>query len=351
MWRFACAVAAAVVLAGCGRTSANPAVASAPAAPPVAGSSSWAPASAVAGASSSAAVLAPAPAVSVGMATTMHGTVTGTPPPALSGGLAFATPQEGLAALRAGGVLGTSDGGRSWGVLDPGGPRFQYLTYPAAGRAYGLTFGHVLWATADGGHTWTQVRAFTPSTAAFSQGLDFTSADVGWVAVGATLYTTADGGSHWATHAAPCPAGFSSPVPGGASLAFATARKGWAFAGAAGSWETTDGGETWRPAVGWMPAPTFGGFAGGARGWAVGVDDCAAGACTGDVLLSTDGGSAWRAIAFAPPTSQAAPSFVGCTALDFPTPHVGYAVLDGLLYHSADGGVTWRLLADPLGGN
>lgn len=586
---FACAVVAAVVLAGCGRASPSSAVASVPAA-----SSSSAPASSAAAASSSAAGTPPPRPVSVDMATTIPGTVTGTPPPALSGGLAFATARDGLAALNAGGVLATSDGGRSWSVLDPGGQRFSVLTYPTSGRAYGLTFGNVLWASADGGHTWSQVRAFPPSTAAFSQGLDFTGADVGWVAVGATLYTTADGGGQWASHPAPCPAGFSagpvdaahgyllcvgepsggaqdkvlyatadggatwhrvvpaasaapvmgtgsasdlvfvssnvgylsadrgglfrtddggrtfhqllrsdgademawpsaavgyvaangavvatddggttwrqvypalaptrsvvftgaehgiglgtnwdpqavmatadgghtwtmvgrvsalrlalapsgvvwaygsglfrstdfgrtwtavtqipppgggalegltfpsaevgfaednrgqmfrtrdggrlwaplppSPVPGGSSLAFATSHKGWAFAGAAGSWETADAGKTWRPSVGWMPAPSFGGFADGARGWALGVHGCAAASCAGDVLLSTDGGSSWKAIAFTAPESAAAPSFAGCTALDFPSPQVGYAVLDGLLYHSANGGVTWRLL-------
>ena len=550
----------------------------------------------------SATVLAPPQPVSVNVAKTVRGTEAGTPPPGLSGALAFATAQDGLAGLNGGGVLATSDGGRSWSVLDAGGRRFQELAYPAPGRAYGLTYGHVLWASTDGGRTWTKVRAFTPSVAAFSQGLDFTGADAGWVAVGSTLYTTTDGGVYWASHTAPCARGFSagpvdathgyllcvgepgmgaqakamyvtadgggtwtqvavaqwpgaasrvglpaagyasdlvflspnvgylseergglyqtddggrtfrqllesdgaegmawpsaavgylaangavvttddggatwrqvypalsptesvvftsaargiglgtswdpqavlatadggrtwtmvgrmpgiamrltlqphgvvwayegglfrstdsgrtwtavtqipprgggavqglafpssavgfaednqgqmfrtgdggrtwsplprSSVPGGASLAFATPQVGWAFAGAAGSWETADGGETWRPLVGWRQVPDFGGFADGSRGWAVGVD-CAAGSCTGGVLLTTDGGAAWDAITVAAPATQAAPSFVGCTALDFPTADVGYAVLDGHLYRTGDGGLTWQLLAD-----
>ena len=223
------AVAALVVLAGCGRIPGAPAVASS-----------------VAGASSSATVMAPPRPVSGDMGTTMHGSVTGTPPPALSGGLAFATAQDGLAALNAGGVLGTSDGGRSWSVLDPGGPRFQYLAYPAAARAYGLTSDHVLWTTADGGQTWTEVRGFTPSTAAFSQGLGFTSADAGWVAVGETLYTTADGGATWDQVVAPASAASVMGSGYARDLVFVSHHVGYLSAERGGVFRTENDGRTFQ---------------------------------------------------------------------------------------------------------
>jgi photosystem II stability/assembly factor-like uncharacterized protein len=59
----------------------------------------------------------------------------------------------------------------------------------------------------------------------------------------------------------------------------------------------------------------------------------------GVILVSTDNGASW--------TQASVPASVALTAVDFPTPEMGWAVgHDGLILHSSDGGLNWSKQLD-----
>jgi photosystem II stability/assembly factor-like uncharacterized protein len=99
--------------------------------------------------------------------------------------------------------------------------------------------GWFLYATRDGGATWTPT-ALPVSQPLNGIGPDFINADDGWVTDGTTLYVTHDGGQTW-SQVAP----FTTiDVRGG--LNFVNTNDGW-FVGEQALYVTHDGGQTWSP--------------------------------------------------------------------------------------------------------
>ncbi len=112
----------------------------------------------------------------------------------------------------------------------------------------------VLDRTADGGRTWSETPvaepdlAFTDSIASAAS-VDFVSPDRGWLLVPLTtssnfsrgrLFATEDGGATWT----------ELPAPGAGALYFLDARNGWMYTdgGPPSLFRTEDGGRTWRAA-------------------------------------------------------------------------------------------------------
>lgn len=253
------------------------------------------------------------------------------------------TPQIGLVGLSGGGVLATSDRGRTWTALDTEGPSFRALSYPAAGRAYGLTGDNILWTSGDGGRTWTRVRAFVPSTPAFSLGLDFTGADTGWVAVGASLNTTSDGGAHWSSRPAPCAKGFSAGPMDAAHGYLICAGQPSAGAQEKALYSSADGGATWGRISGAMfrGGPPAGGLpAYGYAGDLVFVSP-QVGYLTeerGGLFRTDDGGRTFHRVLEEDSASEMA--WLSATAAYLPLPRA--------LLVTDDGGTTWRQLYPAL---
>jgi photosystem II stability/assembly factor-like uncharacterized protein len=100
-------------------------------------------------------------------------------------------------------VLGTADGGLSWDPLLHGVPdELTGVSFPDATHGWAVTFGSVLYATADGGASWTHRRMTNADN--HPVGLVFPDASHGW-AVGGTeiepwgtlIWATANGGATW----------------------------------------------------------------------------------------------------------------------------------------------------------
>jgi hypothetical protein len=142
-------------------------------------------------------------------------------------------------------VWQTTDGGVTWhkGISFPGlamsdvGSPLQELVFADALHGYALDYGYSLWATADGGRTWGQLKAAVPP----------------WQA-----------GDVPAAYGQGCGAqGFYSLSAVSAKVLFLTT--GLCPATEPRAWRSTDGGLTWAPAR--LPAPTGGWAATEARSY------------------------------------------------------------------------------------
>jgi photosystem II stability/assembly factor-like uncharacterized protein len=281
----------------------------------------------------------------------------------------------------------TTDGGRSWTdvtpaagrpmlaapdatqVLDPVGGDRAYLAVTGATQQSNSSVNTTtVFATADGGRTWTQSAplraASTVSEVSFADpqhgflllggGDDAMGQDSVW------LYRTADGGAHWSLAAAtPAPTGtpVSSP-PGPGQIPAACDKSGLTFPTATNGWITStcnarlanallvsrDGGVNWADES--LPLP---------------ATICAGGACTlsgpqfldgtgfvtvapepaGAALLVTrDLGQTWNQLAL--------PAGLQYPQITFFSPAEGVLVagetqgaFGGTFYTTADGGQTW----------
>ena len=112
----------------------------------------------------------------------------------------------------------------------------------------------VVYRTVTGGRSWESRDVGTPSASASDAtagpaAFDFISARTGWLSVtlptsasfsNGLLFATSDGGASWTERT----------IPIGAPVAFATASDGWTAGGVAagGAFVTHDGGSSWQPA-------------------------------------------------------------------------------------------------------
>lgn len=232
---------------------------------------------------------------------------------------------------------------------------------PAASVATSTVF-----ATADGGRTWTESAPIHPGDGTVTM-LSFADRAHGWLVadLGAAmgrdpvrLYRTADGGRHWSVVAA-SPA-MGSVTAGGSGIPVQCDKSGITFATGSTGWLTSvcaagltdsllvsrDGGATWAPQPLPVPASLFGDGGGEVFGphfaGSAGFVTLAPSAGGHPVLLaSQDLGRSWRQLAL--------PASVGqYPRVRFFSPARGILVsagaqgaLGGVFYTTADGGRTW----------
>lgn len=255
----------------------------------------------------------------------------------------FVDVRRGWAVGGKGALLATADGGATWEARRP--PTGDALrdvffsdaetgwilcergTYTPAGRDEPVAY---LLKTSDGGGSWARVEVTRGADVDLKlAGVRFAGRDHGWVfgEMGA-LFATRDGGATWTRQRAPT----RHVLLGGA---FLDARTGWLSGGGLTLLKTADGGDNWEAAAVTPPAAHGGRaslrlnavcFVGPKRGWAVGA---------GGLVLSTeDGGGTWR-----PQSSGAAEDLYDVKFLD---EREGWAVGGGgAMLHTRDGGRTW----------
>ena len=169
-------------------------------------------------------------------------------------------------------------------------------------------------------------------------GIQFTSRDQGWAVSSSSIMATTDGGAHWTVQ-----------LSGSLSLTsvdFINGRDGWAV-GSGRLLATTDGGTHWTALT--EPCLTIRSvhFISAAIGFAVaggtGVTVPGSGPALpmlgGVTLVTDDGGRNWRELRSAP---------AGMQAVCFSDASHGWAGAGGMLYRTADGGVTWTQLTRPV---
>lgn len=279
---------------------------------------------------------------------------------------------EALRSSRKATVYRTLDGGRTWRRLGsvPSECELDFIDHRhgwcvSIGAATGSETVRLV-RTIDGGSTWTLVsrtglydRGSTPEALPFrcDKTLAFTSPRIGWAAsycAGGTPYlsTSRDGGARWhALMPVPLPAGLpTAPAGEGLSLPAVSGSRlvlsveiGGSPRGATAIATSANDGRSWRNRLVPGPIRYWRGDLIDVRHWVL---------SDGTALLATDdAGRHWRRWT----TTVRMKDSVGATlALDFLSPHLGFAVADtnpGPLWWTRDGGTTWstvKIAAGPF---
>jgi len=162
------------------------------------------------------------------------------------------------------------------------------------------------------------------------------------------LYQTEDGTATWEAFAVPVAA------PEIWSMKFHDHDNGWLFGPMI--YETSDGGRSWRAVkqVGWDQGRFD--FVSADLGWAVAEDNPGTGTTERAVVHTEDGGRTWDEIkprligGVAPsptPTPEGGEVFY-VDAMDLMTPLEGWALVDGRLLWTEDGGESWSDITPPV---
>jgi photosystem II stability/assembly factor-like uncharacterized protein len=273
----------------------------------------------------------------------------------------------------------TTDGARTWSdvtpaaarpmlttlysyqALDPVDGDHAYLAVSRATSGDDPASATAVFATADGGRTWTESAVF--QTSAQAARLSFADASHGWLLLGPTftgpgqpvtwLYRTSDGGLRWSPAATVAPPGnygsnsFCEPL----NLTLLTAATGWVTIGCRGQPEflvSHDGGGSWAAQPLPLPAGTLGTaggpafltgpqFAGGTGFLTVAPPPPG----TPSLLDTRDGGQTWQLLTLPTGAGQ-------YPQVNFFTPADGVLVTAGpqqalgaVFYVTADGGQSW----------
>lgn len=174
----------------------------------------------------------------------------GPPGPAGDGHVAvsFVDRKTGYLVTEAGCLLRTDDGGATLTPVDGVAAHTRSLAFVTEERGWEAR-GDRLFATADGGHTWTPVSLGRPvqQFALLPEGAAWLSTGgpcLGDADAARVLMYTADGGLTWTEYRlGPMPCDWRAPWLD--SLQFADARHGWLRSGTA-LYYTEDGGQSWR---------------------------------------------------------------------------------------------------------
>lgn len=207
-------------------------------------------------------------------------------------------------------LLKTTNGGETWTRVELTKPDVivRLVRVVFADRERGWTFGEggALYATTDGGASWT--KQLTP-TRHLLLGASFIDNQQGWiVGGGGSVISTADGGAQWRNLTASATDGRSRTVTSVTNMARAAApaqastqpararlnavsfvdnKRGWAVGSGGAIINTVDGGRTWRNQNSNSNVDLFDvKFINATEGWAVGAE--------GVILHTNDGGTVWQ---------------------------------------------------------
>jgi hypothetical protein len=180
------------------------------------------------------------------------------------------------------------------------------------------------------------LRLPAPAEAANLLTVAFPSASAGYVGgAGGVLYATTNGGQTWTSRTQPALGDIRK-------LYFASATAGWA-ATSSGLYATTNGGQTWQRAqyataigpYGYIGAAWDVRFVSAQVGYAAGA--------TGDLLKTTNGGVSWA------DQLPAGHQRFELRAVSFASPDSGQVVGEGAHYVTSNGGRTWSLYPSYMG--
>jgi subtilisin family serine protease len=232
-------------------------------------------------------------------------------------------------------VVRTTDGGQTWTDVTAGltGPGLYCVAAVDGNHAWAGTSGGAIFATSNGGVSWSQ-QAYPGTQSAFIDGLWFFDANNGYAlgdpAAGTGRFVvlkTTDGGTTWA-HLANEPLGSSSEAGWNNSFWWNDPGHGWFGTNNTRVWRTTDGGGSWSAAA----SP-------GVNSVGVSFNDNSTGLVAHDngvVGRTTDGGQTWASVA--------SPTSAGVSGICY-VPGSGIAWLtDGVdlfPYRSNDNGSSW----------
>jgi photosystem II stability/assembly factor-like uncharacterized protein len=339
--------------------------------------------------------------------TTARATVSELGPPPPHPDIVFVDAVHGWAS-GSGGIMATSDGGRTWRMQRPGQGKIGPVVFLDARSGWAVENGTLI-ATTDGGSTWTgrgQAHALD-----YASQLTFLDNDRGWAVIveercmqivsndacldRGYLLRTIDGGLTWQR-------AFDAP----ANAMCWSGRRGWTISQAVVR-TTTDAGRTWRSVDVPMRLEPMGSSirCSGATAWMSGSYGIGMSQESYEVVRTLDGGTTWKTVLshimsedrrdlpgidsysgpVAPPTPQVA-IFVGTcpacgegtisvtvttdggrtfahhdvtsqndpgdapSAVSFPDPDHGWILgSSGAIYATSNGGVTWtRQFQSPL---
>ncbi len=269
--------------------------------------------------------------------------------------LQFLNATTGWAAGAGGAIIKTADGGATWTAQASGATADLNAVHFIDG-ASGWAVGDqgVIADSANGGATWT---AQDSGVAGDLLGVSFVDDQRGW-AVGHSpatyvllpapvILATTDGGTHWVAQT-------TTALPAEAELrdvAFADATHGWAVGDLPGDGQrnasvivaTTDGGLTWKRQLTHYP-PQVQNVTSAAldavacsdsrHAIAVGSDDVGC-----ESFARTDGGVTWTGLSRAARDSL---GYLNLSDIALSGATRGWAVGDGTVLETTDGGVTWR---------
>ncbi len=216
-------------------------------------------------------------------------------------------------------IWATADGGATWTARNTGAKdRLRALAFLDPKRGVAIGNGGLLLATGDGGQHW-QTR---------DSGTDQHLLDIafvgeqGWIAgyTGVILHST-DGGRTWAKQ----PTDTTQALE---NIFFLDQDHGWSVGWAGTILRTVDGGKTWQQvktdAASWSLSSIY--FRDANNGWLVGF--------AGQILRSRDGGLTWTAVT--------SPVKGWLTAVSFDSSNRGWITHDDGFLVSADGGQSWK---------
>ena len=241
----------------------------------------------------------------------------------------FISSVEGWAVGATGTILHTTDGGVQWTIRRENAGSNELRKVSFVDALHGWVGGNGFLRTTDGGVTWTTitVHGMVPSI----HFLHFVDLNHGWFiggyasgAAGDTLWATTDGGQSWSVQYTGQPVGNTMPF----NFTFVDSLNGWLNA-----WghilHTTNGGGTWSPQR--ATSGYFGdlSFVNPLVGY---VTD------SNHFLRTTDSGATWDTVAVPAAYFQLGHS-------EFDTPDHGWLIGDGstgsYLLETDDGGQTW----------
>lgn len=249
----------------------------------------------------------------------------------------FTDADHGYASASIGGLMKTADGGQTWLDVPTGvqsSLRDVFFVHPDTGFVVGNV--GVILRTVDGGRSWQ--RRDLSNAGSSVNGIFARSGRRAWVTQNDQILATTDGGQSWNVAYT-----YNGPLTIFAFrfLEFPTAQTGYAVGGRSGSSgsvaqviKTTDGGQTWTllPSLAGavpMKAASAVAFPDAQNGYVADVD--------GRLFRTQDGGVSWSIVAQG--------SFGPFYGMYFTSPLVGYGVgFDGNLRRTQDGGVSWTNL-------
>lgn len=238
---------------------------------------------------------------------------------------------HGWAVSSRGGLLETTDGGRTWSERSPGAATWYSAIdfagdagFVGGGKLQGSSqdqWARVLLKTADGGGHWQEIDLPNLGSVAL---VSACGAQVAWLSADKGGARTEDGGRTWTVVSLPTRAKPTALKCASRDTAFVVGTDGWVA-------RTRDGGLTWfetQPAAGRILA---GVVATDGQVWVVGE--------AGTLLTSADGGDRFQPVHVGKSEFLADIAFNG---------QRGYIVgARGLILETLDAGATWRAVASP----